>query len=397
MTPTIRLNPKTINEVYLPHLQDQHRYQIYYGGSSSGKSVFLATRAVLDVLQGRNYLVVRKVQRTIAKSCWNEIQKAIIRLKLLPYFSINKSDLTITAKNNGAQILFAGLDDVEKVKSITPKNGVLTDIWIEEATETEYEDYKQLLKRIRGRTEHAKRLTMSFNPVNELHWIYKEFFEGLWIDGRNQIENGPLMIQKTTYKDNRFLTDDDRQMMEEESDPYFYEVYTLGNWGVLGGVLFKEPPKHTNDRTLLRDGICHIDAAYGGGDYTAFTCGKRVGDTIYIYGRLWPKHVDTVLDTIITESQQMLCGPIYCETNGDKGYLGREIRRRDYEPRMYAEKMNKYLKISTFLRKWWTSIVFIDGTDPEYINQIRYYTDDAEHDDAPDSCACVCRILDRRE
>jgi hypothetical protein len=58
--------------------------------------------------------------------------------------------------------------------------------------------------------------------------------------------------------------------------------------------------------------------------------------------------------------------------------------------------MNKYVKISTFLRKWWKNVVFLSGTDPEYIAQIMDYTEDAEHDDAPDSAACVCRILDRR-
>ena len=63
--------------------------------------------------------------------------------------------------------------------------------------------------------------------------------------------------------------------------------------------------------------------------------------------------------------------------------------------RLYAEKMNKYAKISSFLRKWWKHIVFLEGTDKAYIDQIMDYTEDAEHDDAPDSAACVCRILDR--
>ena len=61
-----------INEVYRPYLTDTHRYQLFFGGSSSGKSCFLATRAVLDALSGRNVLVVRKVQRTLHASCWNE-------------------------------------------------------------------------------------------------------------------------------------------------------------------------------------------------------------------------------------------------------------------------------------------------------------------------------------
>ena len=128
--------------------------------------------------------------------------------------------------------------DVEKIKSITPQSGPLTDIWIEEATETAYEDYKQLDKRLRGASKHVKRLTLSFNPVYKTHWIYREFF-GIWDDAKQYAESDTVSILKTTYKDNRFLTADDRAALENEKDPYFREVYTLGNWGVLGDIIFR--------------------------------------------------------------------------------------------------------------------------------------------------------------
>ena len=160
--------------------------------------------------------------------------------------------------------------------------------------------------------------------------------------------------------------------------------------------LFANYPRTTAAASLLRDGIAHIDAAYGGEDYTALTCGKRVGDTLYLYGRLWQKHVDVVLDAALAKCHELMCEPVYCENNGDKGYLGREIRNRGVAVRIYAEKMNKYAKISTYLRKWWGNVVFLHGTDAEYISQIMDYTEDAEHDDAPDSAACVCRVLDVR-
>ena len=57
----------------------------------------------------------------------------------------------------------------------------------------------------------------------------------------------------------------------------------------------------------------------------------------------------------------------------------------------YHESMNKYVKISTYLRESWKDIVFIKETDPEYINQILDYTENAEHDDAPDSIASLLR------
>lgn len=115
-----------------------------------------------------------------------------------------------------------------------------------------------------------------------------------------------------------------------------------------------------------------------------------------MYGKLWHAHVDTVLGACLAKASTCQCGPIYCEKNADKGYLARELKNRGGYVFTYTEKENKYIKISTFLRKWWPNIVFIQGTDPEYIDQILDYTDTAAHDDAPDSAACCCRVLDKR-
>ena len=161
--------------------------------------------------------------------------------------------------------------------------------------------------------------------------------------------------------------------------------------------LFATYPGTPDNAAMLWDGVAHIDAAYEGEDYTALTCGRRVGGKLSLYGRIWRAHVDTVMDAILADCDRLRCAPVYCETNGDKGYLAREMRARGAAVRPYPEKMNKYYKISTFLRKWWGNVVFLSGTDPAYIAQIMDYNEQAEHDDAPDSAACICRILDRRE
>lgn len=160
--------------------------------------------------------------------------------------------------------------------------------------------------------------------------------------------------------------------------------------------LFIKPPEFFDNPAMLKDGICHIDAAYGGEDYTAFTCCKRVGDKLYMYGRLWQRHVDTVLDICISEAQRLMCAPLYTEKNADRGFVALEINKRGLPAKTYSEKENKYVKISTFLRKWWEDIVWLEGTDRAYLDQIMDYTEDAEHDDAPDSAACMCRIFDKR-
>jgi hypothetical protein len=163
------------------------------------------------------------------------------------------------------------------------------------------------------------------------------------------------------------------------------------------GALFRNPAKFQLYKAKLRDGIAHVDAAYGGDDYTAFGCANKIGDTIYAYGRIWRKHVDLCIDEIKWECEQLMCAPIYCESNSDKGYLAKELRAKGLSVISYHERLNKYQKISSYLRKWWSKIIWLDGTDPEYISQIMDYTEDAEHDDAPDNAACLCRLLDREK
>ena len=121
---------------------------------------------------------------------------------------------------------------------------------------------------------------------------------------------------------------------------------------------------------MLRDGVAHVDAAYGGSDYTAFTCGRRdwQNDVLYLYGKIWHKPVDKVIDPIIEESKRLKCWPIRCEDNGDKGFLKKEFFRMGAYAACYTEHMNKFMKICTYLKRWWPKIVFLEGTDPEYID-----------------------------
>lgn len=157
-------------------------------------------------------------------------------------------------------------------------------------------------------------------------------------------------------------------------------------------VIFTSPQTGA-DPALAEQGICHIDASYGGEDGTAFTVCKKSGGKYYIYGRLWQKHVDDCLPEIIRLRKAFNAGIIYCERNADKGYLAKTLRERGERADTYHEKTNKFVKITSYLKSEWKNVVFIAGTDAEYINQICDYTENAEHDDAPDSAASVVRKL----
>ena len=242
VAPTVEVYTEVFNDAYLPYLEDKTPLQIYYGGSSSGKSVFVVgQRTVWDLMNGgRNYLICRQVGRTIRNSVYNEILKVISSWGVGSLFNVNKSDMVITC-SNGYQILFVGLDDVDKLKSITPARGVITDVIVEEATEAELASIKQLEKRLRGGSDDIqKRINLLFNPILQSHWIYKEYFNSInWTDKQTEYKSDELLILKTTYKDNRFLTTQDIFRLENEKDKYYHDVYTLGNWGILGSVIFK--------------------------------------------------------------------------------------------------------------------------------------------------------------
>lgn len=154
-----------------------------------------------------------------------------------------------------------------------------------------------------------------------------------------------------------------------------------------------ENPQIGADPALVEQGECHIDAAYGGEDWTAFTICRKTNGKYYVLGKCWRKHVDDVEDEIIQIRKSFNAGRINCENNGDKGYLGKELRTKGERVNIYHESMNKYLKITTYLKSEWESVIFVKGTDEEYINQICDYNENAEHDDCPDSLASLVRQL----
>ena len=159
-------------------------------------------------------------------------------MNLKDLYHVNNQEMIITNLHNGKQILFTGLYDTERLKSISPRNGVLEHVFIEEATETTYHGFKQLQKRLRGISDTAKFITLAFNPVLKTSWIYKEFFQDCWDESKNLYQSDTKLILKTTYRDNKFLTKDDIALLESEKDPYYVDVYLNGNWGVLGKVIY---------------------------------------------------------------------------------------------------------------------------------------------------------------
>lgn len=160
-----------------------------------------------------------------------------------------------------------------------------------------------------------------------------------------------------------------------------------------GDALFTNPT-FINDSELIENGIGHIDASYGGEDGTAFTIAKKQKDgKIVMLGKRWNKHINLCLGEIKAMYDFYKVGTIYCERNADKGYLKDELLSNGFIADDYHESTNKFIKISSYLKKQWVNVLWLEETDPDYINEILDYTENAEHDDAPDSAASILREL----
>lgn len=237
--------PNLTNDKFYPLYTNKDRYLVLMGGGGSGKSVFTAQKIIVRMLTEKKHriLVLRKVAKTLRESVFMELKNAISRWGLEKLFKIPKgtsSDLHITCIN-GNEILFAGLDDVEKLKSISG----ITSVWMEEASECTPEDFRQLDIRLRGKTLNYKQMMITFNPIDINHWLKREFFD-------HRKPNATVL--HSTYKDNRFLDSEAIMVLEafQETDPYFYQVYALGEWGVLGKTIFNA--QKVNERiSYLRD------------------------------------------------------------------------------------------------------------------------------------------------
>ena len=157
-------------------------------------------------------------------------------------------------------------------------------------------------------------------------------------------------------------------------------------------VIFTDPVQGGNP-AMCEQGMAHVDAAFGGADYTAFTVMRKFNGKYYVFGKLWHKHIENCYNDIKGYYGRFMCGKMPIEDNGDKGFTARDLKKEGLRAYTYHESMNKHIKITTYLLKIWNDVIFVEGTDKEYIDQICDYNENAEHDDAPDSAASLARLL----
>jgi len=224
---------EVMNKSFWFLLNNQNRFIICRGGAGSGKSYSIIQSLIFRILYDyddlsikHHFLLLRKTLPAAKKSLIPLLRYLIKDWGLQDIVVENKTDHIFTF-SNGSVISIDSLDDAEKIKSVFG----ITKIFLEEANEFTSEDFKQLNLRLRGITKSTFQIIIAFNPISKNNWIYRDLFI-------NPLGNA--YYHHSTYKDNKFL---DKEYIKElegliKKDEMFYNIYTLGEWGCIEGLVF---------------------------------------------------------------------------------------------------------------------------------------------------------------
>jgi len=284
------------NETFAEVDKSSKRYIVMKGSAGSGKSVDTAQNYLIRLMRdkGRNLVAMRKSDITNRDSTFAELTGAIYRMfgtNATKYWQINLSPLKITFIPNGNQIIFRGMNDDkqrEKLKSITFSHGKLTDVWLEEATEFTQADLEIIDDRLRGELPEGLfyQIRMTFNPVNKNHWIKKIFFD---------IPDDNVLTHHSTYLTNRFIDDAYKTRMERRKlvDPEGYQIYGLGEWGEIGGIILHNWETADISHDLSDYDDIAIGQDFGFNHANAILLLGFKDDNIYILSEIYEYEKDT--------------------------------------------------------------------------------------------------------
>lgn len=319
--------------VHLPSIVGKHygefwrfkgRYKAVKGSRASKKSSTQSLKVITEIIENPNvnWLVVRKVERTLRDSCYAQLKWAIHRLKVDNFFKCSTSPLEITYKPTGQKILFRGLDDPLKVTSITVEVGSLCRLWIEEAYEiTSEEVFDRLDESIRGQLPKGMyhQVVLTFNPWSDRHWLKKRFFDE---PSKN------VLAMTTNYMCNEFLSEADLVLFEEmKKNPRRYRTAGLGEWGIVEGLVYENWEERVFDvhEISIRPGVRSafgMDFGYVNDPSTLF-CGlvDTVAREIYVFDEMYEKGMSN--EDILSKVSEM-------------GYAKERIKADSAEPKSIA-------------------------------------------------------------
>lgn len=240
---------------------------ILVGGRNSGKSFFMEQLAVMNLNNKKRYrlLVVEDVETNIGEGVKNGIEQRAEEFGLNKFIGSTKMPAEVTHKVTGNKVIFKGYHSEAQRKQVKSLNEV-TAAWYEEGENITYKQFKALRMQLRGGEEKDRQLFITMNPIISDGYINQEFFVKApdkvyeWFsDGRPKVferivsveiesDTGTEIVSLTclivvsTYKDNKYLTQDQKADIEELklTDPEMYEMLGEGKFVKPSGTYFRE-------------------------------------------------------------------------------------------------------------------------------------------------------------
>ena len=285
-----------IAPVYLPLHEDiqtaAHQYINLPGGRGSGKSSFCALEIVNGIMQDQtgesSAIVFRRTANTMRESVYSQIAWAIDVLDVGDLWRGSVSPMCWTYRPTGAQIIFRGLDDSSKLKSIKPRRGIFRYIWLEEFSELPGENFTRSVMQSVQRGGSKFTVFRSFNPpISASNWA------NVFI----QRPDDRAITLHTTYLDipAAWLGDDfilEAERLQEINEKAYRHEY-LGEATGSGGAVFP----NVTVREITDDEIKLLPYVYAGVDFGFSVdpaCFLRVGydskhDTVYLLDEIYKR------------------------------------------------------------------------------------------------------------
>lgn len=271
-----------------------HQYYNLPGGRGSCKSSFVSLEIVNGVMQDEsghsNAIIFRRTANTMRESVYSQIAWAIDILGVNEYWRGNVSPMSWTYTPTGAQILFRGLDDSNKLRSIKPKKGTFRYIWLEEFSELPGENFTRSVMQsvVRGGKDFA--VFRSFNPpINASNWA--NVFIARPDPRAITLHTSYLDIPAQWLGDDFILEAERLQEINEKAYQHEYLGLATGS----GGEVFP----NITVREITDDEIKELQYIYAGVDF-GFSVDPAVfmrvaydqkHDTVYLLDEIYKKHL----------------------------------------------------------------------------------------------------------
>ena len=241
--------------MYKPVLRDilnhEHTHYIGKGGRGSTKSSFyggIAIPMLIVAYPNANAVCFRKVGNTIQNSIYSQVVWGIEKLGLTPLFHIPKTySNPIVYLPTGQKIMFMGMDDPNKVKSIKVERGYIAVTWWEELDQFagENELRKVLQSTMRGGDLFWN--FMTFNPpISKNNWA-NEYAEDMEMRDEVLVTHNTYLDVPTDWLGEPFF--EEAQLLKERNERAYIHEY-MGIAIGTGGDVFPNVAEFDSDKIL---------------------------------------------------------------------------------------------------------------------------------------------------